>query len=290
MGNSKWYPVLAETQFSVNQTVLGLRELAKAVHRGQLFFPDDDLVVQYRVHSALLSLTTGVERMGKLAIALDGWSEESGFLKVKNLSHHIDSIATRMASLQIQDQQNRGWIFGVHEVSEAQIYLDFMTKYASGQGRYEHLDSLDKGEETIGLYQQWMELVDIAEPEPALNRLVQLPQRIATVFHESQLDEVLYDPYLDNFLPMDLDPKSLSVALDFFRIARWFGTTLSLISARMFRDSAADIPYLPEVIDRYLLHEEEDFVSYYILGLGDLEATVESVEAAEMAADRPRQP
>ncbi len=285
MNVSNWNSIMAETQFAVSQATLGVRELAEAIHPGQLWFSEGDSDVQYRVHNAFLSLTTALERLGKLAISLYEFRQTGAYPPLRNIGHDIGEIANRLLRMDESAYRDKGFLLSEQDLTRYATHLELLTDYAKGNRRYEYLDSLSSADEPVSLYSRWASLVEAAEPDATLQLVASVPGWIASALYRSSADQVLFQPYIDSVIPNNLEPRNVRVALDFFHLARWFGSILSGISEQMFyfdppSGSSPTVPYLPEIIDGPLLHEDRDFAAFEILRVGDLDVTLEAIADA----------
>lgn len=282
MGVTEWDSLISETFFAVNQAKLGILELAATAHPDQLLFIGDASSVRHRLHSGFLALSTGLERLGKVAISSYRWRETGKFPSVRKYNHDIAAIIDDVQQLDLSNFRAKAYAHQPPELEGLQPHIRLLTDYAKGQQRYEYLDSLASNNVLPQLYDRWAGLVRSARVDPHLQLLCNVPKGIADALLDSQVDEVLIWPYAYEMQEGVLEPRTLRVALDFFDIARWVAAVLSLISEQIFycdpRSSRHPrYPLLAEVIDRQLLHSRLDFVTFSIIGIEDLAVTIEAL-------------
>ena len=288
-----WYDVLSETQFAVHQTVVGLRELGRAVHADQLFMGGAK-EVRFMIHSGLFAYTTGVERLAKLALSLAHFRETGGYPSVKSFGHRITTLSDLLAELEPLPAPGligSEFLEPGNPLTPRPDFLKLLDDYALGAGRYEYLDSLHTGVNDLDVFQRWLSLTEQVTPSSTVRELCGVPMAIADALYsvsravESQLGiesfDHLIEPYLDNILPASLHPGSVEVALTYYDFAQWIAAHCSSLSGQIFYHDGHSIPpcpYLPEVTAQYLLIDRDSFIELHVLQLNDLQSTVEAVQ------------
>jgi hypothetical protein len=304
MFDGKWYSLLSETQFAVHQTVLGVSELAGAVHPDQLFNASDADVVRHTLHNGLFAYTTGIERLAKLSLSAVSYRTTGGYPKVKQFGHKISDLLRSMeqvdTSLYSHDGYSMQYVNQGAPIPLTSKFVSLLDDYAQGSGRYEFLDSLSDPQKEPDLYERWMELSNLVEITDSVTRMCTIPQRISESLYcasrvlESRADldtfDWLIEPYIDNFLKDRLHDASVEVALIYYELVRWVAAHLSAVSAQIFYHDPRDgkmpsFPYLPEVIDRHLLLDRDLFIQVHILNLNDISSTLEGINDAARAYD-----
>ncbi len=298
-----WYDVLSETQFAVYQTVVGLRELGRAVHSDQIFMGSAK-EVRFMIHSGLFAYTTGIERLAKLALSLAHFRETGRFPAVKSFGHRISTLSDRLSELEplpAAELIGSEFLEAGNPLAAMPDFMQLLDDYARGPGRYEYLDSLHSGENDLDVFQRWLSLTEQVAPSPTVRDLCGIPAGIADALYsvsravESQLGiesfDLLFEPYLDNILPASLHPESVEVALAYYDFAQWIAAHLSSLSGQIFYHDGHTVPpcpYLPEVSAGYLLIDRDSFAECHILQLNDLQSTVEAVaEVMVQLSDQP---
>ncbi len=288
MFDVKWNALIAETRFAVDQSVVGLRELACASHPTRQGYLQRGASFEHSIHSGLFSLTTGIERLGKLAMSAYVLRRDGRYPSVRRYSHDVSLLLKDLADLDLAGIAANEYAAQSPDLSVYADHISLMTDYAKGQQRYEFLDSLaadaaDAAGE--GLYERWSDLVHrVSRSDADLMRVCVVPQLLPEALYSVVQDEqILIEPYLESYFPININIESLTVAMEFFRLVRWVAAILSSISKQIFyhdprTSGVPTFPYLSEIIDHHLLHPPADFAAWEILRLGDLDITLETIQ------------
>lgn len=300
----KWNSIISETQFAVHQAVDGIRTLAYVTNPDQLLFPDDGVELRYKLHNGLLSFTTGLERLAKLTVSANHFRLYGKYPKISGYSHAVTVLLDAVEGMDISsipEQKRRAGEYVLAGRPAVPLPLvPLLEKYAKGGGRYEYLDSLSGSDVEPGLYKDWIALANGYEAPDWLDHYLALTSSMPTAIYKianlvdaqgSGNAETLLQPYIDEF-DEPLHPKSVAIALDCFRVARWVSGCLYTISSELFypnsrvRGDFPVFPYLCEILGPKLLHSAEDYFCFSILRLDDPTTVREALEELLEVEDR----
>nr|WP_314842790.1 hypothetical protein [uncultured Microbacterium sp.] len=285
-GGVIWESLVSESQFATDLTISGLRRLA-TVPIGRWGSGDDiDFDRSYPLHVGLHSFTSGLERLSKIAIACHGLVSDGEFASVRSYSHNLDALIRKAASLDFSDRSLFKTQPGQQPAeSTDSTIVDFLVRFASGAGRYEHIDALARTDPTIDVAAKWAELVASSSVSESIVQMIYV--RSAVVDHlrgiaddnglMASASRMLFD--LDE---VPLDQRSIGVVVRLYRVARWVA---SLVCATTdFTDER--LPILQDVVYR-LSHGSDDFVQYEIVRIEDMYLAIEELtELQEHGSDQ----
>lgn len=271
--DARWQHLVAETQFANELIVSGLRKLC-SVPVG--LWGDDrrlDNDRSYPLYVGLYSFTSGLERLCKLTIACHGFALNGRFPDVRKFNHKLDELLDSVEGLDFTST-----IFQPAPVRPSEE-LDpdlttFLRKFASGGGRYEHLDSLSSTEPTVSVVDSWvsfsLQSLLANEVKSALDLRSAVFDALRTVSSDSGLEEATYEILEQSFEPY-FEP-SVGVVLRLYTKANWVASALNIATSH----THADLPELGEII-RSLLSPVDDFFPYVIAQIGDVEIAAEGL-------------
>ncbi|WP_448058906.1 hypothetical protein [Cellulomonas hominis] len=231
----------------------------------------------YALHVGMHSYASGLERLCKLAIACHGFLATGKFPQMKGFSHRIGGLLDAVGSL--APTHDGGSRFGGEYLTRPADSLDpelteAVERYASGLGRYEHLDSLWNPDAEVGMYRTWVSLCERSEVPNGIHRLNSIQAAVAEAVSaelshaglESSAAEVVED------LDRQVSLPSVGVALSLFRKARWVA---SVVEETTYY-THDDLPILGEAV-RVLRCSSTDFYAYEIARLSDVEVIEEEL-------------
>ncbi len=237
------------------------------------------------------SYSSGLERLCKLAIACNGYATDGKFPNVRKYGHKIGKLLDAVEKLPLPGgapQRQSSYLVRPSDALDPNL-MNMVERFASGAGRYEHLDSLWNDDE-IATYNAWAALAAKVSVPEEVRRLISLRDAVADVIEsemielelESTAEGVLKDLELPIFEP------SVGVALGLFRKVRWVSTVLGTSTDY----TSQGLPILNEVVQPTFGLRSADFFSSHIAGFSDdmvieeeLGAAYERIDARETEAE-----
>lgn len=294
MKTNNWESLVAETQFATELTLTGLRRLCSV--------PTDPALVKwgskdlnYALHVGMYSYSSGLERLCKLAIACNGYAAAGEFPRLRDFNHRIGDLLNTVESLPLPPSgpgvppQKAKYLERPLDNLDPDL-MNTVERFASGAGRYEHLDSLWNDNTEVNTYREWSVLAERASVSESVRRLVSTKERMANAIESELLtaglpasaQRVIQDLALPTYDP------SVGVVLSLFRKARWVSATLDVATFY----TRQDLPLLGEVFSRFFHHSSENFFKYHIARIGDeyvvdaeLQEAYERMRAREAQSD-----
>lgn len=273
----RWHVLVAEAQFAKDLMIAGLRRLCLVPGEVDLerWIGDDR---NYSLHVGMHSYASGLERLCKLALGCRGFLSTGQFPRTRGLSHRIGGLLDAVENL---DPLPRSSVSNSRHMTRPADDLDpalteAVERYASGPGRYEHLDSLWNPEAEVGMYRTWVSLCRESVVPEEVHRLVAIQSAVAEAVAaelshaglESSGDAVVGE--LDRAAGVSL--PSVGVVLSLFRKARW----VSSIIDEATHYTHPDLPILGEAV--YVLRcSSSDFYAYEIARFSDVDVIEEEL-------------
>lgn len=275
---SAWESLVAEAQFATELTIVGLQRLA-TVAIGT--WGHNDLVdyeQSHALHVGLHSLTSGLERLAKIALMCHARTVTGEFVPVRNFSHHLDRMFAALAKLPFDAKKFRSAPLVRPTESLDTDMVGLLVRFASGPGRYENIDALSGSDSVANVALSWARLVAIAPPVSAdiaicihLRRAI--IDNLRSVAEQNGLMssawKILFD--LDE---KPIDERSMKVVVQLYRIARWVA---SFVDSTTYYTSERT-PILQEVVFR-LGHSSVEFIQSEVLRIEDVELAIEEIDA-----------
>lgn len=267
--------LVAETQFATDLVLGGLRQLC-TVPMNPRFLDGIGYDQTYPLHVGLFYFTSGLERLGKMAIRCHGLITDGTFAAAKKLSHRLDAL---LDALELLDLRGVNACAG-NPLARPRDGLDpdlanYLTTFASGAGRYEHLDALTSPSSGHLVLQGWVDLCGRTSISDPIRRSMAVRDGAAEGVrdHLTRADfETLADPFLEI---ASLHEASIGAALALYERARWAAALLDTLTY----NTHCDLPILGEVLV-VLEADPEDFFRSQIARLGDEDVAVEALTAS----------
>lgn len=294
-----WIDVLSEAQFAADQTVIGIDRLAQVRLPGDLFLEGAEDATRHELHSALLSFTTGIERLCKLSLTCAHFDQHGTHVNVSQYRHRMARLLQAVEDIPtVQTRHRHGGADGVIKDGRPPTpvaLIDLLERYAQGQARYEYLDGLSRSATTLvpsGLYTDW---AGIANGLPAhtsaewVNGLLSSTQN-ALIWVTTQAAEVaeiddlepLVSPFIDQQLDRRYSPHSLALAMECFAVARWVAAHLVAVTtwdpARSHANVQRGLPILSDVLAHRFLHSDRAFIEHELLRMNDANLLAEVLD------------
>lgn len=99
-GDARWTNLVAETQFSADLVLTGIRRVSRLPMEGNIF-GEVAYDQTYPLYVDLHAYTSGLEHLRKLVLACDGFMKEGSFSPVRGYSHRIDELLDAVGSLDL---------------------------------------------------------------------------------------------------------------------------------------------------------------------------------------------
>lgn len=280
MTSTIWDSLVAETQFATELALTGLRRLCSV--------PTDPALVlwgssslNYALHVGMYSYSSGLERLCKLAIACNGYATTGEFPRLRSYSHKIGNLLDAVEKL-----PPTGTGASMHRAEHLVRPVDGLDpdltntveRFASGAGRYEHLDSLWNDDVEVNTYNEWSALAARASVSEEVRRLISTRGAMVYAIESELINdglEVAANSVLEDFMLPTYEP-SVGVVLSLFRKVRWVSTILDGATYYTRRD----LPILGEVVAPIFIHSSADFFNYHIARVGDEEVVLEELQVA----------
>lgn len=277
-----WESLVAETQFATELTLTGLRRLC-SVPTGAELLPWGSKDLNYALHVGMYSYSSGLERLCKLAIACNGYAATGEFPRLRGYSHKIGNLLDAVEKLTPPPSspgtapRKDKYLVRPSDVLDPDL-TNTVERFASGAGRYEHLDSLWNDDTEVNTYNEWSALTARASVSEEISRLISTKERMSYAIESELVDNgllwtaqrVIQDLALPTYKP------SSGVALSLFRKVRWVSTILDVATYY----TRQELPLLGEVVSRIFIHSSADFFNYHIARIGDEEAIGDELQAA----------
>lgn len=277
--------LVVETQFATELTLTGLRRLCSV--------PTDPGLVKwgssnenYALHVGLSSYSSGLERLCKLAIACAEYVANGKFPELRRYSHKTGQLLDAVEALKVTGQPLTAGVPGAsaHELKYLVRPIDDLDpdliksveRFASGAGRYEHLDSLWKNDAQVNAYNEWSALAAKALVTTDVRELMSLKGAIEYAVRSELIDDRLEstaDGILRDFALPTYD-ASVGVVLSLFRKARWVSAILSFATYY----TSENLPILGEVVSESFLVSTADFFADQIVRTKDAQSVSEELD------------
>lgn len=274
-----WRSLVTETQFATELTVTGLRRLC-SVPTGPTLLGWHGSDLDYALHVGLYSYSSGLERLCKLAIACNRYAATGQFPKLRGYEHRITTLLDAVEALTPTGPgtSTRKTKYLTRPVDKLDPDLtNAVERFATGAGRYEHLDSLWNDDVEVNSYNEWCELASKASVSKKVRELMSLREAVDSAI-TSELVEVGLEAAAGR-VTEDLDVRmfepSVGVVLSLFRKVRWVSTVLDEATSHQARG----LPVLGEVVSPAFIHSPADFFNFHIARVGDVEVVVEELDA-----------
>lgn len=260
--------LVSETQFAVNLVLTGIRRVSRLPMDGHML-TRARYDQTFPLHVGLHSYTSGLERLCKLALACHGFLEKGSFARVRAYSHQITVLFDALEALDLSHIATGPGTYLTRPQDDYEPELnEWLARYSSGQGRYELLDSLSSGSQTLPTWVMWAEFCSRGAVSPSVRRAINMHHASCRALREiaalHRLESVAagYLAELDGQISF----TSAAVGLAMYRRARWAASVLDAVSYYTHRG----LPILGEAVVS-LRQTSDDFFAFEIARLSDPE-------------------
>ena len=159
----RWNHLVSETLFANELVVAGIQKLCTVPIRN-----DNWPVGQaqmYPLHIGLYSYTSGLERLCKLTLACHGYVVTGAFAAARKYSHRLSDLMDAVASLDLSvlpALNKRPLARPFSDIDP--VLTEMIHRFASGAGRYQHLDSLTNEAADVATLETWKALCAQVKP------------------------------------------------------------------------------------------------------------------------------
>jgi hypothetical protein len=274
-----WYSLLSETQYATELTLVGLRTLSQVPLPQDLPFDNGD-TLRYRLHVGMHAYTSGLERLGKLAISCQCYLDNGSFPNVRDYSHSLNRIFSKLDSLTFPSNKSLAadYLDGPMSAFDSSV-LRMLEEFAKGTARYEYLDSLSTDQPESDTYVEWTRLCAKAKRSRLVEKLIDMHDAIPNALYASVPGDLegLLCGLVDN-RPGPFMKGSVVLVRTLFEMVRGVAARLSAASNEAFYGRpTGNIPMLEEVVGPALIHPWEAFFEFHIAQLGDSECVAEAL-------------
>lgn len=274
----RWNYLVAETQFGTELVVAGLRKLCTVPVQGDWPWPVSHDQT-YPLHLGMHSYTSGLERLCKLTIACHGFVTTGIFPELRPFGHRISNLLEAVEHLDLTTFSKASEIHPP-TVARPDDELDptlttALERFASGAGRYEHLDVLWNDQTAVTTLDTWTELCGQVTTSERVRDLLSIREAVISAIRTISTDRDLEASAFAILEPIDAQmyAPSIGVALHLFRKASWVASILDLLTYY----TSQYLPLLGEAV-RDLRLSDEAFFQYLIAQIEDEQATLEELE------------
>jgi hypothetical protein len=271
-----WASLVAEAQFATELVQVGLRRLCSVPTESDvLLWPSKDL--NYALHVGLHSYSSGLERLCKLAIACNGYAATGEFPSVRSYSHRIGRLLDAVGALTPTgpgiSMHKAEYLVRPVDALDPDL-MDTVERFASGAGRYEHLDSLSNDNAEVNTYNEWSALAARASVSKEVHDLIELKKAAAYAIRSELCDDGLESTgqTVVEDLECPIFEPSVGVVLSLFRKVRWVSAVLSVATYYTGRG----LPILGEVVNAFNLPSTK-FFNYDIARISDKDVVEEEL-------------
>lgn len=276
MNERWWYNLVAESQFATELVRSGIGRVCSLPMSGDR--PDGQIGYDetYPLNVGLHTYTSGLERLCKLALACHGFATTGEFPKTRKFSHKLSGLLDAIEQLDMSAFEAYYPEYLVRPDDEfGDDLVVWLERYASGDGRYELLDSLTRDDIEILTWDVWVQFCargavseDVKESISIRNAM---SEALGNVTVANDLESVAY-PFWES-KSRSFHAPAVAVGLAMYRRARWaaeiIGTTTHY--------TGKGLPILREVVNT-LTQTTDDFFAYEIAGISDREPVVEELK------------
>lgn len=272
--NKRWTNLIAETQFAAELAMTGIRRVSFLPMGGDIAgqVPYDQT---FPLHVGLHTYTSGLERLCKLAIACHGFLKTGAFAPVRAYSHRITALLDALEGLDLSRLPNATgkYLSRPTDVYEPELN-EWLTCYSSGEGRYELLDSLSSGAQTLPTWDKWAEFSLKGTVSDVVRRCIDMHHASGYALREvatSHCLESVASGHLEKF-DYSISEGSAAVGLGMYRRARWAASVLDAVSYYTHQE----LPLLGEALVE-LRQTTDNFFAFEIAQLSDPEVVGEEL-------------
>lgn len=271
--SKKWTNLVVETQFATELVLQGIRYICSLPMDGNRSFPIT-YSEEYPLSMGLHVYTSGLERLCKLAIACSEFLSTGSFGNVRQYSHKLSGLFDALESIELNESGDESVLLTRPSDEYGPELMEWLERYASGQGRYELIDSLSNHEVNVATWESWKALTSRGTVSSSVSECIGLQHAIYQALTDLSIRESLESsagPFIESsFRPFS--EAATSVGLAMFRRARWPAAILS----KETDYTGKGLPTLSEVL--YVLTTSSDaFFEYEIAQISDSEPVADEL-------------
>ncbi|MDT0181447.1 hypothetical protein Q9S36_14790 [Microbacterium sp. ARD31] len=275
MNERWWYNLVAESQFATELVRSGIARVCSLPMSADRPGGQVGCDETYPLNVGLHMYTSGLERLCKLALACHGFATTGEFPKVRKYSHKLSGLLKAIEDLDMsafkpyypEYLKRPGDEFGDELV-------EWLERYASGDGRYELLDSLTRDDVEILTWDVWVQFcsrgVVSDDVKESISIRYAMGEALGNVTVANDLESVAY-PFWES-TSRSFHAPAVAVGLAMYRRARWAAEIIGATT----HYTGKGLPILREVVN-VLTQTTDNFFTYEVAGISDREPVVEEL-------------
>lgn len=274
IGSARWSNLVSETQFAADLILTGIQRVSRLPMDGNIpgYISYDQT---FPLHVGLHTYTSGLERLCKLALACHGFLKTGSFTPVRKYSHRLTELLDALGSLDLSGlPRARGQYLSRPADKYEPELNEWLERYSSGNGRYELLDSLSSGSQTLPTWETWALFCSRGAVSDEVRRCIDMHYASGHALREiatSHELESVAAGHLEEF-DSSISEKSAAVGLAMYRRARWAASVLDALSYYTHQE----LPLLGEALVK-LRQTSDNFFAFEIAKLSDQEVVEEEL-------------
>jgi hypothetical protein len=239
----------------------------------------------YPLNVGLHMYTSGLERLYKLALACHRFARTGAFTSVKKYGHQLSKLTDALDGLDMTgfNSFHPEYLTRVDDEYGDEL-LEWLERFASGDERYEILDSLSREDADVLTWDMWVEFCSRGFDSEDVKQSISLSTAIGSALTDiciaSDLESVAY-PLLDaatrplftaSAATRPLFTASAAVGLAMYRRARRPAEVLASVT----NYTSKELPILREAVN-VLTQTTDNFFAYEIAGISDREPVIDEL-------------
>lgn len=275
MNRRWWNNLVAESQFATELVRSGISRVCSLPMSGDT--PDSRIWYDqtYPLNVGLHMYTSGLERLCKLALACHGYATTGEFPEVRKYSHRLSGLLDAVGQLDTSAFRPYHPEYLQRPNDEfGDEFLVWLERYASGDGRYELLDSLTRDDVEILTWDVWVQFcargVVSDDVKESISIRYAMGEALGNVTVANDLESVAH-PFWES-ASRSFHAPAVAVGLAMYRRARWAAEVIGSTTHYTGRG----LPILREVID-VLTQTTDNFFAYEIARISDREPVVDEL-------------
>jgi hypothetical protein len=244
--NGRWHNLVIEAQFATELVRSGISSAcALPMNTAQ---PDAlGYSEMYPLNVGLHMYTSGLERLFKLALACHSFASTGAFTSVRKYGHQLSKLTDALDGLDLAgfDSFHPDYEYGNDLVT-------WLERFASGDGRYEILDSLSRDDADVLTWEMWAEFCSRGVVSEDVQQSIDVRSAVGSALTDvciaNDLESSAYPSLLSATRP--LSASAAAVGLAMYRRARWPAEVLASVTnytlvvlAPVAIDSSSRIPH-----------------------------------------------
>jgi hypothetical protein len=272
--NGRWHNLVIEAQFATELVRAGISSVCELpMNPNQLDVLGYDRM--YPLNVGLHMYTSGLERLYKLALACHSFASTGTFASVRKYGHQLSKLTDALDGLDMTEfnSYNPEYLARVDDEYGDEL-LEWLERFASGDGRYEILDSLSREDADVLTWEMWVDFcsrgVVSEDVEQSISLRAAIGNALTDVCIANDLESVAF-PVLDA-ATRPLYAASAAVGLAMYRRARRPAEVLASVT----NYTSAELPILREAVNT-LTQTTDNFFAYEIAGVSDREPVIDEL-------------